>query len=112
MALSSIPVKTVDSQRYFLIDQTILVSVHRGQEDFEELDMALQAAGDTPNDPKMGSFGSFRAVRGLALLPNIKPFIPLLLPASCCGALRPKTPIKNGYFWVFLAGFWAFKIGY
>ena len=63
------------------------------------------------NDPKMGSFGSFRAVRGLALLPNIKPFIPLLLPASCCGALRPKTPIKNGYFWVFLADFWAFKIG-
>ena len=28
--------------------------------------------------------------------------MPVIFPASCCGAFRPKTPIKNGYFWVFL----------
>ena len=54
------------------------------------------------NGPKTARFGPFRAVRGHELLPNIEIFIPTVFPASCCGALRSKTPIKNGYFWAFL----------
>jgi len=57
------------------------------------------------NGPKTARFGPFRAVRGHELLPNIETFIPTVFPASCCGALRSKTPIKmgiSGYFWVFL----------
>ncbi len=54
------------------------------------------------NGPKTARFGPFRAVRGHELLPNIEIFIPTVFPASCCGALRSETPIKNGYFWIFL----------
>ena len=49
-----------------------------------------QAAGDAPKRPQNGPF---RAVRGHELLPNIEIFIPTVFPASCCGALRSKTPI-------------------
>ena len=57
------------------------------------------------NGPKTARFGPFRAVRGRKILPSIDIFIPTVFPASCCGALRSKTPIKmgiSGYFWVFL----------
>ena len=54
------------------------------------------------NGPKTARFGPFRAVRGRKILPSIDIFIPTVFPASCCGALRSKTPIKNGYFWAFL----------
>ena len=65
-----------------------------------------------PNGPQPARFGPFRAVRGHELLPNIEIFIPTVFPASCCGALRSKTPIKmgiSGHFWVFLGYFWVFS---
>ena len=67
------------------------------------------------NGPKTARFGPFRAVRGRKILPSIDIFIPTVFPASCCGALRSKTPIKmgiSGHFWVFLVflgHFWVFS---